>query len=402
MGGNIKPVKDNLNIEQLIKQANANKANIDKKPEPKKPLFFNGEIEPTWQGKNGDCWLLAGVNALNTTDWGREAISETLKNAKKPDSEGNFHVKLKGSKLNVDTFKISVDEFCEARESGYYSSGDDDMIMIELAVEKYRLLSKGLDMKLNNGSSLIGGYSPEVMRLIAGDDINTYFVKKSSDLDKLTDLISEDQNKYAMICNFSNDNDPRLSSSHAYTIISIDKKEVILSNPWHSYKKIKISYEDFRKNFGSLTINSKDKDERFSPYIPKKNTFEEDLDLARKINLNIRNKDDNALKKAISQINEDNIMTILEVAITQNVIADLDSYKFGWGNGKEKKALIEPIINALAERAAEVGVDSQKIAEFEKICIKQELNAKFYTSGKTIQAEIDKMRQLIKNADSSP
>lgn len=44
---------------------------------------------------------------------------------------------LREQKANKKEFHISVNEIIKARESGIYSSGDDDMIAMELAVEKY-------------------------------------------------------------------------------------------------------------------------------------------------------------------------------------------------------------------------------------------------------------------------
>lgn len=82
--------------------------------------------------------------------------------------------------------------------------------------------------------------------------------------------------------------------------------------------------------------------------------------------------------------------------VKPDFIRFLDEYKSGWGKGKEKKQLILPIINALAEKAKEVGVDNKTITEFKTKCNK-ELDAIFYTDEKVIQKEVDNLIRLIKS-----
>ena len=62
---------------------------------------------------------------------------------------------------------------------------------------------------------------------------------------------------------------------------------------------------------------------------------------------------------------------------------------------KVKKNLILPIINALAEKAKEVGIDKSTIDDFKTKCNK-ELDATFYTDEKVIQNEVEKIVKLIK------
>ena len=104
-----------------------------KEPPPK--TNFNEKIEPTKQSKKqGDCWLLSDINALNQTDWGKQVI----KNAIVPDKDGSngVTVKFKGSPSPQKNFHISAEEIQKAKNSGEYSSGDDDMMAFELATEK--------------------------------------------------------------------------------------------------------------------------------------------------------------------------------------------------------------------------------------------------------------------------
>ena len=86
-------------------------------------------IKETQQHETGDCWLLSAVNALSYTEKGREAIKNALDY-----KEGYTLVNLKGYGIvRVDDKEVQTTKGCNQ-----YSSGDDDMIILELAVEKVR------------------------------------------------------------------------------------------------------------------------------------------------------------------------------------------------------------------------------------------------------------------------
>ena len=94
-----------------------------------------------------------------------------------------------------------------------------------------------------------------------------------------------------------------------------------------------------------------------------------------------------------TEVNKDNVVLLLD--IKPDFIEFLDKYKSGWGNGKEKKELISPIINALAEKAKEVEINTNIINEFKTKCFK-ELDAVLYTDEKVIKSEVKKILQQIK------
>lgn len=91
----------------------------------------DGIIQGGKQGSSaGDCWLLAQMNSMAKTDWGREA----LKNAITQEKDGSFTVHFKG--INKD-INISAKEFAKGQKNSNYSSGDADPLLLELAVEKH-------------------------------------------------------------------------------------------------------------------------------------------------------------------------------------------------------------------------------------------------------------------------
>ena len=107
-------------------------------------LKKNGEIENTEQGRIGDCWLLAGLNSLSYTEEGRQIIKDSLE----------YHdkytvVHFKG----VGDYVVKNSEITKAKWSSKYSTGDDDMVIYELAMKKV------LD-DVRNGKVVIGENAP--------------------------------------------------------------------------------------------------------------------------------------------------------------------------------------------------------------------------------------------------
>ncbi len=101
----------------------------------------DGVIQRGKQGSDaGDCWLLAQMNSMSKTDWGKEAFKNAITN----DEEGNYNVHFKG--INKD-IKITKKEFDKAKGSSNYSSGDADVLLYELAVERHFQ-----ETNLNNGT----------------------------------------------------------------------------------------------------------------------------------------------------------------------------------------------------------------------------------------------------------
>lgn len=100
----------------------------------------NGQIdEGVYQGGTGDCWLLSAILALNATEEGQQVIRDSLQ----VNSDGSVAVTFKGIKTadgEPVQYTISADEI-KAHDTDYnsndmYSNGDNDMLVMELAVEK--------------------------------------------------------------------------------------------------------------------------------------------------------------------------------------------------------------------------------------------------------------------------
>lgn len=217
--------------------------------------IFNGEIEPTMQSlETGDCWLLSGVNALNTTKWGRKII----KNALRPDGEGGVIVTLKGADNIQKEYRVTLSEIDKALLSGKYSVGDDDMLAIEVAVEKYAK-KQIADGKLNKDAETVlnGGIDRNMMYLLSGKPTHD-FHQKDKNIDAALDKIAENPRKYSAYCGFLEGSE-NLSGNHAYTIKEIKKdiqgnKVVVLINPQDSFTPEIVPYDEFRKNIRLLSV----------------------------------------------------------------------------------------------------------------------------------------------------
>lgn len=104
-------------------------AAISCKPPPP-PISTNGKIENFKQGNTGDCWALAAIHTLAKTKNGAEIIKNSIK--KLP--SGNVVVELKGAK---ESYRFTPEQVNDAK--GRLSQGDDDVRLLEMALEQHRL-----------------------------------------------------------------------------------------------------------------------------------------------------------------------------------------------------------------------------------------------------------------------
>ena len=111
-------------------------------------ININSEIdERVTQAGTGDCYLLATLNSLQETENGKQIIKDSIIDNK----DGSYTVKLNGVNMSY-TFSTEDIEDAEKKlidgtlgggavvgsGSDRYSNGDDDAMLIEMAVEKFR------------------------------------------------------------------------------------------------------------------------------------------------------------------------------------------------------------------------------------------------------------------------
>lgn len=106
---------------------------------------INGYIdEDIVQGIVSDCWLITAIENLSYTQKGAELIH----NAISQDKNGNISVYLKGPNISYTVTKEEIEK--ANKEYSIYSRGDDDMLVIELAVEKFREDLKDNKIEIDN------------------------------------------------------------------------------------------------------------------------------------------------------------------------------------------------------------------------------------------------------------
>lgn len=356
---------------------------------------INGEIEDTQQGDNiGDCWLLSTLNSMRNTQWGKKAIKDSIR----PDGKQGAIVtlKLRGGKETKE-IHITKQEIQSARLRGLCSKGDDDVAALELAFKKHY----GGNIE---GSNL---REREIVELLCGEATShrADFIKGMDNFDKLVNEIEKNPNKYVAVIGFRNDT-KNLMSEHSYMVKKITtdrngKKWVHLVNPWNSSKVQKVSLNEVKNNLNSLDLIEPTKNgnadldsnsvKMWSNY--ERNCRHEKLYNPISDGIFMGTEDD--VKSSIANINKDNILDLFNTKeVISDVITALDKYKSGWGNGKAKKELIMPLVNALCLKAEDRGIDEEVITQTKNICEK-ELDAIVYTNEKTIIKALEDLYDKI-------
>ena len=254
-------VDSNIKPNPVLKAGSASKDSIWK-------ANINGEIEDTIQGDIGDCWLLTNLNCLRDTKWGKRMIKESIKS----DGEGGAIITFKGAKPAPMTYHITVEDIIKANESGIYSSGDDDVLAIELATEKYLKMRRNQEYK-RPGEALYGnGYSvSEFAELLSGKKCAYHFTlpplrdslkeldRSHNERMRILKEIEKHPGEYAVRVDFRcNSMDGVLRINHAYQLKKVitekNKKYAILVDPNNSSKIHKLEVDTLIMYLGLMEV----------------------------------------------------------------------------------------------------------------------------------------------------
>lgn len=213
----------------------------------------NGKIDDGfYQGTKGDCWLLSGVLSLSYTNDGKELI----KNAISKDTNGNYQVYFRGlnKSYTVTEQELQSKNKSTSAKSSPYSTGDDDMLLMELAVEK--IIKEGkADIETANG--LTGGSAYYLYQLLTGNEVQYAYVDEPMQAASLLVDYYNNQNEYSATLGVA-EGFAGLPDDHAYAIKSMDSDSVTLVNPWNSTKDVKISTESLFQNIGKYDVSTVD------------------------------------------------------------------------------------------------------------------------------------------------
>lgn len=140
----------------------------------------DGKINDYTEQRMGDCWLMAGVNALASTDIGEKIIQNSIQQ----NDDGSVTVSFKGIGVS---YTLSANEIglndTDLQKKGTYSRGDNDMLVIELAAEKLRADINSGKVVVNSSNTVIaknnfdngleGGSPQQIMFYLTGIEANS-------------------------------------------------------------------------------------------------------------------------------------------------------------------------------------------------------------------------------------
>ena len=228
------------------------------------PSTLDYVIEDTEQGKVADCWLLSTVNSLNNTEVGKDIIKNMFEYK---DDEYVVHLYSGDYTITEDEMKIG-----KVR----HSKGDDDMLLIELAVEKAladyndgnlslpeavitpQLGGDGTFSTLNLGSQdaaiyiLLGGTATYSQIKENDEEVNSVLAEFASrgHKDFLLTASIESGDKTAIN---SEGEEIELKGHHAYSVLDVNNEYITVVNPEDSSNPYCITLDSFKNAFNTIT-----------------------------------------------------------------------------------------------------------------------------------------------------
>ena len=202
----------------------------------------DGYIDDVRQGDANDCRLISELEALSQNKRWRNII----KNSIKKDWNNNYKVILHGQ--NWDFVHIITKEDIEvAQNDPYYSTGDLDVLIMEVATEAYRkTLGKELDVMFSNDEDifeLLTGKNTEV--------VDGGFRGSKQELRNTINKFKQNPDKYAMCCGIPLSGTWNIG--HQCTISRFETDEngisyIIIKNPYNTAVEIKLTEDKFIKS----------------------------------------------------------------------------------------------------------------------------------------------------------
>lgn len=171
------------------------------------PMALDGILEESAQVNQGDCYLMSSINAIRGASGGQEYLSSLIKN----NGDGSYTITLPGAKIAANgllkdgipkekmyitgeyTFTPKEMKEIKSKERTGYSIGDDDVILLEAAFEKYRIEVKqtmdknnlkenkykaGREIGNEENNPLEGGYEHDAIFILTGQQSEIYNINK--------------------------------------------------------------------------------------------------------------------------------------------------------------------------------------------------------------------------------
>lgn len=384
----------------------------------KKSVNVNGEIDQAVaQGGAQDCWLIAGVLALNNTTNGKQI----LKNSISANQDGSVTVKFAGVnaeyRISYEEMKLYDNEASFATKTVVaYSVGDNDLLAIELAVKKLKndidngKVVLGVDANSyegNRANTLDGGYAQQLLYFLTGNTSSTKTVDIPSNASDSTvkstlskGLASSEVGAFLNVQNGSNsaltfsmyysDKSAKCTdgstfsvklddSGHTYAITNVDKNKrtVTFVDPSNSTKTYTMTWSEFAK-MGIGMLSSTAINNSKVEVTPKSRDFDADT-----IIVQLYKASETASDKATSQNNftvelfdVDSDLYKVSLALIKNIYAGAEDLT------KFRDVLLQMAADTNFTPASFVKTLAEKLqsGDFEKAVDKQNQTKDLYTS----------------------
>ncbi|MBQ9246647.1 hypothetical protein IJ182_10315 [bacterium] len=207
---------------------------------------INGEIdEPIVQGDYLDCWLISGILSMSYTDAGAEIIRDSITQ----NSDGSVDISFGNSNdtYNVTAEELETNNYPLNTDHIDYSTGDDDMLALELGVEK--MID---DKNINKYSMETGGNPYYVFQMFDAESISV--THSQEEIEAAFDYFEQHSDICSMTLGTIGNAIPGLRADHGYAIKSIDGDNVQLVDPWDTTLEVNISRETLLEYYRNVSI----------------------------------------------------------------------------------------------------------------------------------------------------
>ncbi len=197
------------------------------------------------QGRTGDCWLIGSLLSYTDPEQNPNGLKIIKSLVKYNYDNHTATVKLKGA---GKTYTFSFDEI---QKSNHLSSGEDDMRVMEIALDKYRRDLAYNGTPQHDTIDIDGGETQNVINVLYKQEIRQYnsknidvalFNKKNTINTFSLNTVEYDN---VTINNSKNNQELEIYTHHMYNIVMSDSEYVYFVNP-HKSKQEDIT--DLRKH----------------------------------------------------------------------------------------------------------------------------------------------------------
>ena len=231
---------------------------------------INGEIDETisQSSKTGDCWLISSLVSLSQNEKGKEII----KNAITVNDNNTVTVSFKGIGVSYTLSESEISKYdTDSKTYDSYSNGDNDALVVELAVEKlWKDIQKGkvvLDTDNENitytgeGSGIEdGGLPSQMIYYLTGIESDEYYNDDLSSFSKkeIYNILNQAYSTNSVVniglyynvhsCKLSDGSTFSIDTSsggHALAVTNITSDKVTFVNPWDTSVEYSATWEEF-------------------------------------------------------------------------------------------------------------------------------------------------------------